>query len=71
MSAEELSPRARAKRVQIVGAGRRLFLERGFERTSMEAIRAEAGVSKPTRYSYYQGKDALFDAVLRGLMEGP
>ena len=69
--AEELGPRARAKRDQILGAARRLFLERGFERTSMEAIRAEAGVSKPTLYSYYPGKEALFDAVLRGLMEGP
>ena len=71
LSAEELSPRARAKRDRIVGAARRLFLERGYERTSMEAIRAEAGVSKPTLYSYYPGKEALFDAVLRGLMEGP
>ena len=68
---EELSPRGRAKRDQILEAARRLFLERGFERTSMEAIRAEAGVSKPTLYSYYPGKEALFDAVLRGLMEGP
>lgn len=71
LAAEELAPRAQAKRDQIFEAARRLFLERGFERTSMEAIRAEAGVSKPTLYSYYSGKEELFDAVLRRLIEGP
>ena len=68
-SLEELGPRGREKRGQILGAARRLFLERGFERTSMEAIREEAGVSKPTLYNHYQGKEALFAAVLGEIVE--
>lgn len=68
-SLEELGPRGRAKRGQILGAARRLFLERGFERTSMEAIRGEAGVSKPTLYNHYPGKEELFADVLGGIVD--
>lgn len=65
MEAKELSSRAQAKRDQILGAAKKLFLERGFAGTSMEAIREEAGVSKPTVYNYYSAKEELFVDVLR------
>lgn len=61
---EELSPRARAKRRQITDAGRALFLSQGFARTSMDAITAEAGVSKQTLYAYFPSKDELLIAIL-------
>ncbi len=69
MEAKELSPRGRAKRNQILGAARKLFLEQGFAETSMEAIREEAGVSKPTVYNYYPGKEELFADVLRRFID--
>ncbi|MBK7819497.1 MAG: TetR/AcrR family transcriptional regulator [Tessaracoccus sp.] len=61
---EELSPRARAKRRQITDAGRALFLSQGFARTSMDAVTAEAGVSKQTLYAYFASKDELLIAIL-------
>ncbi|MFT4297198.1 MAG: TetR/AcrR family transcriptional regulator [Micropruina sp.] len=61
---EELSPRARAKRRQITDAARALFLSQGFARTSMDAITAEAGVSKQTLYAYFPSKAELLLAIL-------
>ncbi len=42
-----------------------LFMERGFDGTSMDAVAEAAGVSKPTVYNRYQDKRDLFAAVLR------
>ncbi len=49
----------------IAGAALRLFLRDGYERTSVDAIAAEAGVSKRTIYNRYQDKESLFLSVLR------
>lgn len=46
-----------------------LFMERGFEETSIDAIAERAGISKPTLYSRYQDKKELFAAVLKGRIE--
>lgn len=62
-------PKDLAKRAAILEAGKRLFLESGFERTSMDAIAAAAGVSKITVYSHFQDKDTLFRAVCKGVCE--
>jgi AcrR family transcriptional regulator len=62
-----VSERARAKREQIRAAAQRLFLERGYERASMDAIAGAAGVSKQTLYRYYTAKEQLFVDVLRAL----
>ena len=56
--------RTQAKRQQIRAGAQRLFLKLGYERTSMDAIAAEARVSKQTLYRYYQTKDALFIDIL-------
>lgn len=42
-----------------------LFLERGFDATSIDAVAKAAHVSKPTVYAQYQDKRGLFSAVLR------
>ncbi len=57
------------KRDAIVRAAARLFLGSGYGETSMDAIAAEAEVSKRTVYSYFPGKDALFEAVMTDLCE--
>jgi len=52
------------KRIAIVQAARRLFLRDGFERVSVDAIAAEAGVSKRTIYNHYRDKERLFLDVI-------
>ena len=59
------------KRAAILRAAQGLFLEHGFAGTSVDAVTAAAGVSKPTIYSHFQTKDALFDAVVRDGGPGP
>jgi TetR/AcrR family transcriptional repressor of mexJK operon len=49
----------------IAQAARHLFLRDGYERTSVDAIAAEAGVSKRTIYNRYGDKENLFLSVLR------
>jgi AcrR family transcriptional regulator len=41
-----------------------LFLERGFEGTTMDAIAEAAGTTKASLYARYAGKEALFQKVL-------
>ena len=48
----------------IAAAALRLFLRDGYERTSVDAIAAEAGVSKRTIYNRYGDKEKLFLSVL-------
>jgi TetR/AcrR family transcriptional repressor of mexJK operon len=53
------------KHVAIAAAALVLFARDGYERTSVDAIAAEAGVSKRTVYSHYGDKESLFLLVLR------
>ena len=50
---------------RLIEVATRLFLERGFEATSIEAVAEAARVSKPTVYAQYGDKRGLFTAVLR------
>ena len=69
---EELGPRARAKRDQILSGARTVFLRDGFAAASTDAIAAEARVSKRTLYVYYPSKEELFADVMRKLtIENP
>ena len=58
-------PRDPERLRRIVEAARRHFDAHGFERTSVDAIAADAGVSKMTIYSHFASKEALFEAVIR------
>lgn len=58
-------PRDAAKDEAILLAAGDLFMERGYEDVSMDAVAQAAGVSKATIYARYVDKDALFAAVLR------
>jgi TetR/AcrR family transcriptional repressor of mexJK operon len=59
-----LSPRSQVKRQQIIEAAQRLFLRDGFARTSMDAIRDQARVSKPTLYTHFDNKENLFVGII-------
>src|SRR5918996_3794370 len=60
--AADLGPERR--RPQVLDAALELFLERGYEGTSMDAIASAAGVTKPVVYACFPGKDELFRALL-------
>ena len=62
-------PKDLEKRQAILDAAKRLFPQHGFDGISMEAIAAEAGVSKLTIYSHYGDKDALFRATITAKCE--
>lgn len=61
------APARPAKECQILEAARRLFLEQGYEVTSMDAIAAEAGVSKRTVYSHFRSKEELFVEIMSAM----
>lgn len=65
--------RAQQTRERLRTAAHRLFLQQGYQATSIDAILAEAGISsKETLYRYYDSKEALFVDVLSHLtMEQP
>lgn len=58
-------PKDLEKRAAILAAAKHLFLEHGFEGTSMDMIAASAGVSKLTVYSHFQDKERLFSEAVR------
>ena len=62
-------PRNVDKARAILDAGWQLFLEKGVEGTSIEAIAAKAEVSKVTLYSHYADREALFKAAVLREME--
>jgi AcrR family transcriptional regulator len=51
---------------RILTAARRIFLERGFEGTSIDEIALAARAGKPTIYARFGDKRALFKAVVTG-----
>lgn len=58
-------PKDMEKRAAILCAAKRLFPQHGYEGTSMDAVAAEACVSKLTVYSHFGDKDSLFREALR------
>lgn len=52
------------KRDEIVAAARALFVEEGYEATSMSRLAAAAGVAPNTIYWYFKDKDEVLVAVL-------
>jgi TetR/AcrR family transcriptional repressor of mexJK operon len=53
----------------ILEAARALFLERGYERTSMEDIAKRAGVGRQTVFNRFADKESLFTATLAGVFQ--
>jgi TetR/AcrR family transcriptional regulator, mexJK operon transcriptional repressor len=55
--------------VRILAVAETLFLGHGFGETSIEAVAKRAGISKRTFYHRFPGKERLFEAVVRRLIE--
>lgn len=62
-------PKDPAKRLAIVEAATRLFAGQRYDTVTMEGVAAVAGVSKMTVYSHFADKEALFEAVVRGVSD--
>ena len=57
-----------ARPEEIISAALELFVERGYAVTRLEDVAARAGISKGTLYLYFENKEDLFKAVVRGNM---
>jgi len=60
---------ATVKRQQILDGAMALFLQNGYEGTSMSQVAREAAVSKGTLYNYFDCKAALFSAMIEIVAE--
>jgi AcrR family transcriptional regulator len=63
------SERAQVTRQRFLSIATRLFAERGYEGTSIEAILDEAEASRGSFYHHFPSKEALFEAVLVALLK--
>ncbi len=66
MATETTAPRRRSEksRTAIVSATRELLLDRGFDKLSIEAVAARAGVGKQTIYRWWPSRHALVADVI-------
>ncbi|CAI7973637.1 MULTISPECIES: TetR/AcrR family transcriptional regulator [Parafrankia] len=74
MTAEPAAPQSRpgrtprlprtARRFQLLGAAREVFVAQGYHAAAMDEIAERAGVSKPVLYQHFPGKLDLYLALL-------
>ena len=53
-----------ARRLEIIETARRLFRDRGFSNTPVDAIIKEMGVAKGTFYYYFKSKEEVLEAIV-------
>lgn len=53
-----------ARRVQLLGAAREVFVAQGYHAAAMDEIAERAGVSKPVLYQHFPGKRELYIALI-------
>ena len=70
MDVRRTSLTAHETRNRILDAAQALFVAHGFEATSMRMITGDAGVNLAAVNYHFGSKDALVDAVLRGVQPG-
>ena len=59
-----LEPISSQKAQEILRAARQVFIAKGFEAASMDAVAKTAGVSKATVYAHFKSKSDLFAAIV-------
>ena len=59
-----ITTRRDQRREAILAVAAEVFLEEGFQAASMSSIAARLGGSKATLYSYFDSKEALFEAYV-------
>ena len=53
---------------KIITIAKQLFIERGFDGTSMSDIAAAADINRPTLHYYFRTKDKMFQAVFQSIV---
>jgi AcrR family transcriptional regulator len=56
-------------RERLLTSAARLFCRKGYAATTVREIVAEAGVTKPVLYYYFQNKEGLYSELLRGALQ--
>ncbi|MDB5730344.1 MAG: TetR/AcrR family transcriptional regulator [Variovorax sp.] len=69
IAAGKQTPRRLRRAAEILSAAREVFLEKGFERSSVSEIAARVGVVEGLVYAYFPTKRDLLNEVLRGMYE--
>lgn len=64
-----MARRGDALREHILTEAKNVFLELGFERTSMDLVAQRAQTSKRSLYAHFETKDALFLAVIERIQD--
>jgi TetR/AcrR family transcriptional regulator, mexJK operon transcriptional repressor len=62
-------PKDSAKHAAILAAAKHLFARQSFELVTMEAVAAQAAVSKMTIYSHFRDKETLFEAIVTAVAD--
>ena len=62
-------PRCPVKNSAILNAASDLFMDKGFDNTSMDEVARRAGVSKQTVYSHFSSKEQLFSASVHAKIQ--
>jgi len=61
---QDVARRGSELREHILSTAKDVFIEMGFERTSMDAVATRAATSKRSLYAHFETKDKLFRAVV-------
>lgn len=69
LSVNEQPTRGERRRERLLGVAREVFLERGFEATTLDDIIARAGGSKATLYEQFGDKAGLFAAIIAAICD--
>jgi TetR/AcrR family transcriptional regulator, mexJK operon transcriptional repressor len=62
-------PKDSAKHAAILAAAKQLFARQPFEQVTMDAVAAQAAVSKMTVYSHFHDKETLFEAIVTSVAD--
>ncbi|PPQ34847.1 TetR/AcrR family transcriptional regulator [Rhodopila globiformis] len=62
-------PKDSTKHAAILAAAKQLFARQPFEQVTMEAVAAQATVSKMTVYSHFHDKETLFEAIVTSVAD--
>ena len=68
-AAERNGPRRDVLTTEVLDKAAGLFATRGFAATSLQDIANEVGLSRTSMYYYFPSKEALLDALIRGVTQ--
>jgi AcrR family transcriptional regulator len=60
--------RSMKTREKLLKAAKEIFIEKGFQDTSITQIAKKAGIGYGTAYTHFKGKDAILIVVMEGVM---